>query len=355
MYIIVELENLLPKIITRADDISEFLLMYFTDADFKEKKQPIAKFIQRGLQRAFKKFDEYSLAKYKGVGNKMSLRDVMLLTRPKPSNEEQSALWKRLLENKLTTPDTWEVELSKSKDKRSSWERLLLEEKLGGLAMLRNIRNMKEAGTDTLKIVAGINKINSGMLLPINFITSAVINPEFSKQLEDKFFTCFNQDKKLKGKTCVLLDVSGSMDDKISSKSQNTRRDVAGALGIILNEICEYVWLVAFDTNLHQLPNARGFSLISELNKYSGGTNLYSAIAYFKDKDFDRVIVITDEQATDSRTSVPIFDNKKQYYIINVASYQKGLDFRKDEAQKIVRINGWSDKVVDYIVEYEKI
>lgn len=349
------LKELLTDCITRADDISEFLLMYFTDNDFNTKKQPIAVFIKKSLQNAFLKFDEYSLAKYSGYKNKMSLKDVMLLVRPKPKNEEQSRLFKKLIERQLQTPDTWEVELSKSKDKKVSWKRLLDEDKLGGLAMLRNIRNIKEAGVDALDICKGIEKINAGKLLPINFITSAIINPEFAKQLEDQFFNCFNKDNKLKGKTLVLLDVSGSMDEKISNFSMNARRDIAGCLGIILNEVCEYCSLIAFENVLHQLQNARGLSLIHELKKYNGGTELYGAIAYFKDnKDFDRVIVITDEQDTGGgRQSNFIFDKNKQYYIINVAPYKKGIEYRIDELSNVIRINGWSDKIVDYILDLE--
>ncbi len=349
-----EISSLLIKCITRADDITEFMVMYFTDESFKEKKQPIANYIKDSLSEAFLKFDEYSIAKYADYGKKVSLKDAMCLLRVKPKTEEQSSLFKRLIEKQLKTPDTWEVEISKTKDKKASWERLLCENKLGGLALLRNIRNMKEAGVDALEICKGIDSISSKLLLPINFISSYLINPEFSKQLEDKFYECFNKDKKLKGKTLVLLDVSGSMSSPISSNSKMQRVDVAGALGIILNEICEYLSLVAFDTKHYDLPNSKGFELISKLRSYGGGTNLYSTILAFKDHDANRVIIITDEQDTSiGRPTLKIFNDNKQYYIINVSPYKKGVDFRKDEISNVLRINGWSDKVVDYIMEIE--
>ena len=37
----------------------------------------------------------------------------------------QAELWKRLVEDQLATPDTWEVALSSGADKRQAWERLL--------------------------------------------------------------------------------------------------------------------------------------------------------------------------------------------------------------------------------------
>ena len=47
----------------------------------------------------------------------------------------------RLIEGELKTPDTWEVALSSGADKKQAWERLLREKKLGGLALLRNLRS----------------------------------------------------------------------------------------------------------------------------------------------------------------------------------------------------------------------
>lgn len=348
-----EIQKLLLDCITRADDITEFMVLYFTNENFNEKKQPIANFIKETLSQAFLKFDEYSLAKYAGYCKKISLKDVMCLIRPKPENNTQKRLFKNLIEKKLTTPDTWEVELSKSKDKKVSWERLLQENKLGGLALLRNIRNIKEAGVDVIKITTAIDNINAKMLLPINFIASAIHNPEFAKQLESKFNQSFTFNDKLEGKTLILLDVSSSMGFNISNKSQLTRRDVAGAVGIIANNICQYSQIYAFNDKVIPISNLGGFSLINTLKQYSGLTELYNAIQKFYNEDFDRIIVITDEQATDNYQS-NTFNINKKYYIVNVASNKNGIEVQKREQNAIVRINGWSDAVIKYILEYEK-
>jgi hypothetical protein len=348
-----QLSLLLIDCITRADDITEFMAMYFTDNTFKETKQPIAAFITEALQKAFLKFNEYSLAKYSGYKKKISLKDVLCLVRPKPMNDEQSILWKKLLSRSLKTPDTWEVELSKSKDQKASWERLINESKLGGLALLRNIRNINDAGVDPLLTINAIKNLNTKYLLPINFISSALINPQFTKQLEEKFVECFSKDKMLKGKTVILLDVSGSMNSYISEKSKMTRKDIAASIGIIANNVCEYCAIFGFSDQLIPLSNSSGFNLIQMLRRYNGGTNLYQAIAFFKDADFDRVIVITDEQATDQRQPDIILNPNKTYYIINIAPYQKGIQFRTNELNNVVKINGWSDSVIDYILEIE--
>ena len=65
----------------------------------------------------------------------MKHRDVPFLCHAKPQHEAQAALWKKLVENTLESPDTWEVALSAGKDKRENFERLLHEGKLGGPAL----------------------------------------------------------------------------------------------------------------------------------------------------------------------------------------------------------------------------
>src|SRR5215470_16487565 len=132
----------LDQVIQRADELGEFVALYW-----KEKKQPLSAGVKRGLARAFTKFDAYQLAKY-DRDLVVKLRDVLFLCHAKPKDEAQAALWKKLVENTLESPDTWEVALSAGKDKRENFERLLREGKLGGLAVLRNLRPMPASGVD---------------------------------------------------------------------------------------------------------------------------------------------------------------------------------------------------------------
>jgi 60 kDa SS-A/Ro ribonucleoprotein len=118
----------LEHVIQRADELGEFVALYW-----KEKKQPLSAGVKRGLAKAFTKFDAYQLAKYDRE-SVVKLRDVLFLCHAKPKDEAQAALWKKLVENTLESPDTWEVALSAGKDKRENFERLLREGKLGGLA-----------------------------------------------------------------------------------------------------------------------------------------------------------------------------------------------------------------------------
>src|SRR5215475_7072738 len=134
----------LARVIQRADELSEFVAIYWKDG-----RVPLSGQVKKGLAAAFPKFDEYQLAKY-DRGGPIKLRDVLFLSHAKPRDATQAGVWKKLIWGRLTTPDTWEVALSASgkeggADKRKAWERLLLEQKLGALALLRNLRNLREA------------------------------------------------------------------------------------------------------------------------------------------------------------------------------------------------------------------
>lgn len=65
--------DLLPKIITRADMLTDFLALYWKDG-----KKPICNQAKKGLSAAFHNFNEYKLAKYDRDAA-IKLRDVMFL------------------------------------------------------------------------------------------------------------------------------------------------------------------------------------------------------------------------------------------------------------------------------------
>jgi 60 kDa SS-A/Ro ribonucleoprotein len=330
-------ETLFPEVILRADDATEFLALYWKD----QKDEPLAKQVKKHLGNAMRRFDEYQLAKYNGGQKIVKLRDVLRITRPKPADDAQAELWRKLIKGELATPDTWEVELSKGGDKLSSWTRLLTEEKLGGLAMLRNIRNMRTAGVPDDLIRQGIAGVQAGRLLPINFIAAARHNPQFEAELEVKFLECFAGRKKLPGGTVILVDVSGSMDGKLSGKSELTRMDVACSLAMIGRETFDALRVFTFSNSLVEVPGRRGFALRDSVTKSQphGGTELGKALKALP--PCDRLIVITDEQSHDP---VP----QMKGYLINVASARNGVGYGA-----WLHIDGWSDKVLDYIVRYE--
>lgn len=346
--------ELLPQIIQRPDELTELLAIYWKDG-----RVPLRAQIKKGLARAFTKFNAYQLAKYNQDGP-IKLRDVMFLTHPNPESipadeirmrsevENKIETFRKLAEGTLESPDTWEVNLSAGKDKKETFTRLLLEGKLGALALLRNLRNMEQAGVDSELIKHSILAMNTKRVLPFRFITAARYAPRYENELEQAMFKCLEGAEKLSGKTVLLVDNSGSMyGTKVSAKSELDRCDAAGALAILLREICEKVDVVAFSGNPTLVPARRGFALAEAIKATEhGGTYTEKAKQYADKLGYDRIIIITDEQSHQALSN-PLSGTTG--YVINVASYKNGIGYGKWN-----HLDGFSEAIVDYIQEYEK-
>lgn len=330
------------QVIKRADELAEFLALYWKDEKGNIVKTPLSKQAKRGLAMAFGKFDEYQLAKY-DRDEAVKLRDVMFLTHPKPTDE---ALFKRIADRTLATPDTWEVELSSGKDKKETWERLISEGKLGTLALFRNLRNMESVGVDRNLVITALGKAKVDGMLPFQFIAAWKNAPAYSRQIEDAMLRGLATVPHLGGTTALLIDVSGSMDGVLSAKSDMQRLDAAGALAVALSALCDDMRVWTFSQDAVEVPAARGFGLIKAItdSQYHGGTHLENALETIstKIKSIDRLIVITDEQAHDDVQPVK---GVNRSYIINVAPYQNGVDLQG----KWTRIHGFSTAVIDWL------
>ena len=332
----------LERVIQRPDELTEFIALYWMDG-----KQPLSKQVKKGLAKAFTKFDAYQLAKY-NRSTPVKLRDVMFLCHAKPKNAEQEAIWKQLIDGALPSPDTWEVSLSAGKDKKETWERLLSENKLGGLALLRNLRNMAQVGVNEKLIFTALDSMRTERILPFRFIAAAKHAPQWESHIEKAMLKCLEGKEKLAGKTVLLVDVSGSMDDPISSKSDLMRYDAANGLAILARELCEEVAIYSFSDKVVRIPDRHGFALRDAIknSQLHWGTELGKAVKQINEiEQYDRIIVLTDEQSSD-----PVPNPKGKGYMINVSSNQNGVGYGA-----WTHIDGWSEAVIDYILEYEKL
>ena len=336
----------LERIIQRPDELTEFLSIYWVDALGplqQRKKAAVSAQAKKGLARAFAKFDAYQLAKYDRDGA-VRLRDVLFLVHPKPKNTEQEKVWKQLAEGELSSPDTWEVALSGGADKRETFERLIAEKKLGALALLRNLRGMQVAGVPKRTIATALDDMRVDRVLPYRFIAAARYAPDLEPELENAMFRSIEGHARLKGKTTLLVDVSGSMDSPMSYRSEMSRLDAAVGLAVLAREICEEVEIYTFSETTVKVPARRGFALRDAIvsSQAHWSTRLGEAIDKV-DRKGRRLIVFTDEQSHD-RVNAP----KGLGYMVNVASYQNGVG--QGDWQ---RIDGFSEKILDWIIASE--
>jgi len=351
----------LTNVIRRADELTEFLALYWIDG-----KVPLSNQVKKGLAEAFKTFNAYQLAKYDRKGA-VKLRDVLRLVHPRPENEEQAKLWKDVLDGTLATPGTWENKLSldDGKSKKDKWIDLIKENKLGCMALIRNLRNMEQAGVDDILIKGALLTARIGMTLPFRFITAAKHAPRFEQEIETVLLKSLANSRKLHGKTILIVDVSGSMyNASVSERSEMDRATAACSLAILVRELSEDVRVYATagcDYNrIHEtqlVPSRHGFALSDAIYRLcsplgGGGIFLKQVMDFVKnkEKDADRIIVITDEQDCDSDSNSPGKADAfgKHNYLINVATDKNGIGYHK-----WTHIDGWSEAVLDYIVASE--
>lgn len=342
------------QVIQRADELTEFMAIYWQDG-----KCPLSKQVKLGLAKAFTKFDAYQLAKYDRDGS-VKLRDALFLCHAKPKHDKQAQDWKQLVNGTLAAPDTWEVGLSGGGDKKETFTRLLNENNLGYMALLRNLRNMKEVGVDeNLVFEHLVGDAYKSKALPFRYIAAANVVPQWERPIDQAMQRAMEGLPKLKGKTVLVLDHSYSMKSRLSEKSDLERADAAAGLAILLSGVAENLecWSFSMEPSSNW-SNTRNCKLVAPVApRYGmamkdayfnsmgdwGGTQLGSALRAIDNGQYDRIIVLTDEQSADK---VP--DPKGKGYMVNIATYKNGVGYHK-----WTHIDGWSESIVRFIVELE--
>jgi len=348
----------IDDVIQRADEPGELLAMYWKT---NGKDAPLSNPLKLGLAKALLKFDAYQLAKYAKQGD-VRLRDVMFLTHPVPDLTRGPAgpeLFRQLAEDELSPTDagTWEAELSAGADKRETFERLIREDKLGYLALLRNLRNMSAAGCDPALVNAAIvARRGADRVFPFRFIAAARHAPAFAPALNESMLQSVANLPKLPGTTAVLVDVSGSMSRPLGGKSDLIRIDAACALAVLVP--AETVRVLSFSSGLVECQNLTpGLPGIEEIKRSQphSSTKLFEAVQTTNERiEYDRIIVISDEQATYGYSagietdSFPAPRPGAKAYMINVASARNGVGYGN-----WTHIDGFSENVIRYIAACE--
>ena len=355
--------ELLPLIITRADMLTDFVAIYWKDG-----KQPLCNQAKKGLAKAFYNFNEYKFAKYDRNAT-IKLRDVMFMVHPTPRNEYETNLFKKIADRTLDTPDTWEVALSTGADKKATWTRLIEEGKIGGLAMLRNLNNMKKADVEHEVIIKGLETLKSSMLLPLDYLKANAVAPEFSRYIEDAMIKSYENLPKLPGKTLFIIDVSGSMGTANTQHSVFSRMDHACAMAMLAANQCESYKLVATagddwkreGAHKHIKYHSKGFGLVEQVMETRsdigvGGIFTRQCLEWcreqFKDEEFDRIIIFSDSQDCDHPNKRVPKPFGKHNYICDVSAHIKGINYK---GVWDAEISGFSDKFITFIAAYEGI
>lgn len=356
----------------RGDDVTEIMSFYLSTFG-----KPVPNSLKKGISDVLVGFDEYTLAKYKGEGKAVKMRDLLCLCRPKPTSKEQEELFKRCLEGTLEIPVTWETQLSANGNNAKTWEKLIDSGKLNYMAALRNLRNILTANprnvNKVLDKIADPVAVRKSRQLPFRFLSAykSVGNVGGSKvfdALEAAVDASVENLPKIPGNTVIAVDVSGSMGSCISAKSDVMCCEIAMMLGMIANRICENAIFYTFDTDIKKYDvSHRNGILYTTIHSsmHGGGTNMSLPFQkMMRDRvKCDRVIILSDNQCNagysywHSKTVQALADEYRRSTGNDIwvhAIDLQGYGTQQFHGSKTNIVAGWSEKVFDFILLAEQ-
>lgn len=387
--------------VLRADEIMELLMCYQwrnPSGDERKKLGKLSRQIQNGLQRSFNRFDEYQFAKYDRDNLEVKLRDALFLVHPKAKDENQQQLFDKIVNKQLETPYTWETEFSalgqkkfeseelKQKAIREKWEELINSDKLGYMALLRNLRNILQADVSLLEMQKVTNRLSDAeqvaksKQLPFRYLSAyreiENVNSPLSAMIMNALEAAVKSSaQNIEGfdeNTRVLLasDVSGSMGSPISQRSTVRHYDIGLLLSMLFRSRCKQVVAGIFgnDWEVVNMPNDNILMATRKLeslcNTVGFSTNGYKVVDWLIERQMvmDKVMMFTDMQMWDNTGRYKAFeDSWKKYkqmapdaklYLFDLNGYGQ-LPLRLAEPD-VYLIAGWSDRVFDVLSAIDK-
>ncbi len=365
------MRQLVRDVINRADEITEmyaYALSVFGD----KSKIPLS--IKKGVGDAFNKFDTYQFGKYNRPGS-ISFKDVLRIVHAKPKDHEHSEIFKKIIDETLESPYTWEVELSKNgqlpaseqKSKAQLWTELFDSGKMGYMGVLRNLRNISEAGvsdktrSSVVKYITAENNVARSKQFPYAFVTAAneVRDYAFKEAVIKAADISLSNIPKIGERVMVVVDVSGSMG--IGDKSAREIACFFAAAIAKSHKAADKVEVIAFSTNVKKIPINLDNSVVEIANKISasgggGGTAFQKAIDYINGMSWkpDVIFVLSDGDVNPMK-SVGHFGDSWVPENWNKDATRICFNFRESKTTPMGVHAGWhylagySDKIFNYI------
>lgn len=355
----------------RPDEPAEVLGYWWT---FYGRKLPMG--VKRGIaDAATALYNERAVLKYNGSNRPIRFQDIITLTHPTPQAEWQDRLFKYLLDDRyqddgapspeglptLTrarTLDQTPVEARREVLRRLldqgedlgaagyTWERLAgwlpggmdaeaweaIIPNMGYMATLRNLQNFEQAGIgkEAQRVVedrlTDPEQVARSRQLPFRFWSAYKFSgtTRFGYALDQALEILMNAPI-LRGRTLVMVDVSGSMDAPMSGKSKLMRWEAGAVFAAGLRGSGVDVW--AYGTNTKQvstevsaLRTVQNVKALVDSGEVGHGTNTWPSVqrAY---RGHDRVVVFTDGQDHPSRVGANVLPTSVAVYVWDLAGY----------------------------------
>lgn len=393
-------------VVYRLDDMLEIMAYY----QLRNPNKPFPASMKKGFKAALESADEYELAKYKSTNKDISLIDVVNIVHPKPTSKNADA-FRKLMEGTLTqfntaedkntragidvankvkrgeiTKDQAKTELAKAKEE--NWSELIMDNKIGYLALLRNLRNIVEQATDVV-----FNKALESLTNP-KFVSTSLVFPH---QIDLAVEVLLNDTKvNFKGRknnlikavttayelsipnltnlfkygsTAVVFDTSGSMQGgwgagiRVNGKSINASPVekaalIAATLGKGLGADVYHFASSCAPINYNPVDsvNSIKYKFTRNIGRVGHGTSFESIFSTLLGKTYERVFVISDMQGGDSilkNSSYQKYNRahgKPYIYSIDLTGYGSTM-FKQDS--KLINLFGYSSDIYEMVKKAE--
>lgn len=358
----------------RPDDISEIFAILESRGDKRSHA------LVRGAADYIGGLKGYQLDKYRMANKNFSMIDLINITHPKSDAVD------KFYNGKLEKAGTWEQKISAStseEEKAANWREFVESKSLGYLALIRNLNNILDSGIDNDWIAEHLvpqltdaAKIHKSLVFPFQIYT-AYANLKTKPlslvvALDKAFRVSVENVPGLNGSSLVVLDVSGSMEDRFSSKSSMSIKEVCAcyAAAIYLsNPDSDFIKFGdhAKMESYNRIDNV--FDIIYKMQNNDGcgyGTDIIP-VWKMLDKHYDRIFLFSDMQVMDGRgwyswrnVQSPVDAMRKYFgiygrtrvYSFDLGSYHSQID--NPDADNLVMVTGLTDKVFTMLSILEK-
>lgn len=383
-------------IVYRIDDMLEILAAYWKF----NPDAPLPNSIRKGFKAALENADRYEIAKYQSKRRGIGLVDVMRLVRPQPSGN-MVEVFSQLANGTLKQFNTVEDKNSKAgqevakkvksgkltkeqgekvlkEQKTSNFAELVLEGKIGYLALLRNLRNIVKLSTNVelmngvIGILTSKAAIKKSLVLPHQIDLALEVLLCDNVSVPSKLMKALDKAYELaipnlteafpEGRTAVLVDTSASMYGTYNSlkvgKTGTNRAPVSKAalIGATLVKGID-ADLYQFASNCETVrynPNDSVNTIKNTVLNLSGkvghGTDFRRAAEKLGTR-YDRVFVISDMQTQTYLGQG--FKGKPYTYLINLAGYSQGAINATGKTQRVFNLAGYSSNVYEIATKVE--
>lgn len=357
----------------RPDDVSEIFAILESRGDKRSHA------LVRGAADYIGGLKGYQLDKYRMANKNFSMIDLINITHPKSDAVD------KFYNGKLEKAGTWEQKISAStseEEKAANWRELVESKSLGYLALIRNLNNILDSDVDNDWVVEHLvpqltdaAKIHKSLVFPFQIYTAYAnlkTKPLSLVVALDKAFRISVENVPgLDGSSLVVLDVSGSMEDRFSARSSMSIKEVCAcyAAAIYLsNPDSDFIKFGDHAKMKHYSRIDNIFDIINKMQENDGcgyGTDIIP-VWQMLDKHYDRIFLFSDMQVMSNswyswRNTGSSVEAMRKYfntygrthvYSFDLGNYHSQID--NPDAGNLVMLTGLTDKVFTMLSILEK-